>query len=60
MTVLGEYFLKENEMFRCDNNGQITLNRTILDRVIRYWIVLCNDSDPYTLIILDKDSLSKS
>jgi len=32
--------LRENGMFRRDNNGQTTLNRT-LDRAIRYRIVLC-------------------
>lgn len=37
--------LRENGMFRRDNNGQTTLNRTILDRAIRYRIALCDDSD---------------
>jgi len=32
-------------MFRRDNNGQTTLNRTILNRAIRYRIALCDDSD---------------
>lgn len=32
-------------MFRRDNNGRSTLNRTILDRAIRYRIALCDDSD---------------
>jgi len=33
-------------MFRRDNNGRAALNRTILDRAIRYRIGLCDDSDP--------------
>lgn len=37
--------LRENGMFRRDNNGQTTLNRTILDRAICYRIALCDDSD---------------
>lgn len=37
--------LRENGMFRRDNNGQTTLNRTILDCTVRYRIALCDDSD---------------
>jgi len=42
---------RENGMFRHDNNGQTTLNRTILDRAIHYRVVLCDDFDLYVSVI---------
>lgn len=52
--------LRENGMFRRDNNGQTTLNRTILNRAIRYRIALCDDSDLcFCYHLLVKDSRSK-